>query len=472
MTLADTINAAMRQTCWPNVWKREVVTIIPKVQTPASLSETRNISCTPVFSKILEYFVLQQLREEVAIKNNQYGSTSGVGTNHYLAYAWTDILEKLDQDSSACCLLSVDFAKAFNTMCHFTCLKAIKEAGGSDHSIAMAAAFLTDKEMIFKVGDFKSSPRHLKGGAPQGTLMGNFLFILTTDYLDGPRLEEGDLGTSPVIVRDGNVPSTPVRPSDHPQCQSTPVNTRRVVNVNCTPARYDPDDSFSYVNPFRNPLNRINDTVDPEDDMPVNDSLRNELDPRRRTWKKLPQSKLKYVDDLMAIEHLPLTEGFNIFSTARTKLFLHASESEDFFDSVKYSAEEIGMRVNDGNTQLLCIAGKNCKEIDTYLYLSDGSKIEGQKSLKQLGFVFGRRPKKFRCHLWFLRHFKGAGVEDKDLVALYKCFLVTILDYASVVYHPMMTKMQAANLEGLQAAALKIIFGYCHMNPSSKKVAL
>ena len=66
--LTDTINAAMSQTCWPDVWKREEVTIIPKVQTPSSLSETRKISCTPVFSKILEHFVLQQLREEVTIK--------------------------------------------------------------------------------------------------------------------------------------------------------------------------------------------------------------------------------------------------------------------------------------------------------------------------------------------------------------------------------------------------------------------
>ena len=38
---------------WPEAWKTEHLTIIPKVSNPASLSECRNISCTSIFSKIL-----------------------------------------------------------------------------------------------------------------------------------------------------------------------------------------------------------------------------------------------------------------------------------------------------------------------------------------------------------------------------------------------------------------------------------
>ena len=37
-------------------------------------------------------------------------------------------------------------------------------------------------------------------------------------------------------------------------------------------------------------------------------------------------------------------------------------------------------------------------------------------------------------------------------------FLLPILDYASVVYHSIITKEQSDSLERLQAAALKIIF--------------
>ena len=57
-------------------------------------------------------------------------------------------------------------------------------------------------------------------------------------------------------------------------------------------------------------------------------------------------------EGLAAIEHIPITSGYNLFSTNRTVLNLHARESELFYNSVKKSAEEIGMRVNDKKTQL------------------------------------------------------------------------------------------------------------------------
>ena len=43
---------------WPSSWKTEHLTIIPKNPNPVDLSECRNISCTLVFSKILEGQVL------------------------------------------------------------------------------------------------------------------------------------------------------------------------------------------------------------------------------------------------------------------------------------------------------------------------------------------------------------------------------------------------------------------------------
>ena len=44
---------------WPKIWKCELVTLIPKKPNPSELSELRNLSCTPRFSKILESFILK-----------------------------------------------------------------------------------------------------------------------------------------------------------------------------------------------------------------------------------------------------------------------------------------------------------------------------------------------------------------------------------------------------------------------------
>ena len=108
--------------------------------------------------------------------------------------------------------------------------------------------------------------------------------------------------------------------------------------------------------------------------------------------------------------------------------------------------------------------------MNAYFKLADGSRITGQDTLRQLGFGFGRKPTmdahieyistKFRKRLWYLRHLKKAGVPADVLIILYKCFLVSILDYASVVYHPMLTGEQTAAIERLQASALRVVYSY------------
>ena len=55
---------------------------------------------------------------------------------------------------------------------------------------------------------------------------------------------------------------------------------------------------------------------------------------------------------------------------------------------------------------------------------------------------------------------KKADVLTEDLIKLYKCFLVSIIDYASVVYHPLLTADQSKRLENLQITALRIILRY------------
>ena len=47
---------------WPTLWKTETVSIIPKNRAPSDKSQLRNLSCTPLFSKLLETFILDSLK--------------------------------------------------------------------------------------------------------------------------------------------------------------------------------------------------------------------------------------------------------------------------------------------------------------------------------------------------------------------------------------------------------------------------
>lgn len=111
---------------WPLKWKREHLTIIPKVPNPADLSEYRNISCTPYPSKVLKNVLLEKLRQELAPDSSQYGGIKGCGAKHMVVDIWDKVLEAMDKGDKVACLLGVDFKKAFNRMDHSHCLQQLR----------------------------------------------------------------------------------------------------------------------------------------------------------------------------------------------------------------------------------------------------------------------------------------------------------------------------------------------------------
>ena len=56
--LSYVFNAITESRVWPNIWKLEYVTVIPKKSIPEEINDLRNISCTPLPSKIYESYVL------------------------------------------------------------------------------------------------------------------------------------------------------------------------------------------------------------------------------------------------------------------------------------------------------------------------------------------------------------------------------------------------------------------------------
>lgn len=73
---------------WPSKWKTEHLTVIPKNPNPSDLSECRNISCTSIFSKVLEGEVQAQLRRELTPDPNQYGRITKCSVKHMLVNLW------------------------------------------------------------------------------------------------------------------------------------------------------------------------------------------------------------------------------------------------------------------------------------------------------------------------------------------------------------------------------------------------
>ena len=168
---------------WPKLWKAETVSVIPKTSAPSDPSQLRNLSCTPLFSKVLESFVLGDLKKETKLSPDQYGGIKGIGANHFLIGTWQDILENLEDTRAATSILSIDYEKAFNRMSHRECINALEALGSSSATTGLVHAFLEGRTMSVRVGSNYSTPRPVPGGSPQGSILGNYLFCATTNSL-------------------------------------------------------------------------------------------------------------------------------------------------------------------------------------------------------------------------------------------------------------------------------------------------
>ena len=159
-------------------WKEEEGSIIPKVTRPDSFNECRSISCTSIFSKLAETYLLDMLREEVTLKKNQFGGNKGAGTEHHLIELISDQMLCLDDNRACTNLISVDLEKAFNRMDHQTCLKNLASGGASNQTLALAAGFLENRSMRIKLSRSFSSVRRMPGGAPKVQKAGITFFVL------------------------------------------------------------------------------------------------------------------------------------------------------------------------------------------------------------------------------------------------------------------------------------------------------
>ena len=181
--LADIFNEINRTSEWPKTWKTEYLTIIPKNPNPGDLSEYRNISCTALFSKVMENQLLQQLRRELRVDPEQFGGSKGCGAEHLLAELWDRVHATLEGGQHVAVLLGVDFEKAFNRMDHVVCQEELRELGASEGSVSLVRAFLEDKRMTMYLGKHNPDPILILRGSPQGSVLGCLLYCITTQRL-------------------------------------------------------------------------------------------------------------------------------------------------------------------------------------------------------------------------------------------------------------------------------------------------
>ena len=184
--LADIINECLVQQLYPAIWKNEWVTPAPKVVNPKELSDLRKISCTSDYSKLFEGILKDWIIEDIAEKFDigQFGGQHGLGTEHLLVCLVDRILYLLDRhsDKSAVIAACVDWSAAFDRQDPTLAIQRFIEIGVRPSIIPILVSYLSGRKMRVKFNGEESDLLSLIGGGPQGTLIGQLMYLVQTNH--------------------------------------------------------------------------------------------------------------------------------------------------------------------------------------------------------------------------------------------------------------------------------------------------
>ena len=194
LPLNHIINASLQQGIYPNIWKKEVVSPVPKVFPPEKLQHLRKIAGLFNFSKIMDKILSELLVKDMSLSRDksQYGNEVGLSVQHYLIKMLHQILLALDTNSQsesfAVIMNMIDWSQAFDRLDHKMGVQSFIDNGVRPSLIPTLLNFFQDRSMVVKWKSKFSSPRPLPGGGPQGGTLGIIEYTSqsnsNTDFLD------------------------------------------------------------------------------------------------------------------------------------------------------------------------------------------------------------------------------------------------------------------------------------------------
>ena len=180
MPIADLVNTCIRQGKWPDIFKIEVVTPVPKVYPPQTIDQLRNISgllnLDKVAEKLISNLIISDMKKQ--IDHAQYANQPGVSIQHYLIKFIDRILGELDRGKKCAVLATlVDWKQAFPRQCPKLGVESFMKNGVRPALIPLLVNYFQGCQMKVKWKGLMSRLRRLKGGGPQGSTFGIWEYL-------------------------------------------------------------------------------------------------------------------------------------------------------------------------------------------------------------------------------------------------------------------------------------------------------
>ena len=175
---ADVINTSIKRGEYPQLYKYEISTPVPKSFPPQTTSEIRNISGLLNFDKIMEKLISELMISDMSSTFDpaQYGNQRGISVQHYLIKMIHRILTALDnnsrKDTFAVIANLIDWNNAFPRQCPKLGIESFIKNGVRPALIPVLINYFQNREMKVKWHGCHSLPRKVNGGGPQGATLG------------------------------------------------------------------------------------------------------------------------------------------------------------------------------------------------------------------------------------------------------------------------------------------------------------
>ena len=215
--LPHIINLSIENSTFPKLWKQAKVIPLLKKGDPLSPRNYRPVALLPIFSKVLERIIYDQLVEYLdsnsIIHPNHHGSRTGHSTATALVQMYDRWVDEVDQGDMVGVMM-VDLSAAFDMVDHTILLDKLRIYGLTEAALQWMTSYLDGRSQSVYIDGCLSPALNIEYGVPQGSILGPLLYILftndvphlvhrhVTDYKD-PKAFCDDCGGMVCYVDDG-----------------------------------------------------------------------------------------------------------------------------------------------------------------------------------------------------------------------------------------------------------------------------